>query len=113
MRRAPCRSCPWRVDAEAGDIPNFSLELAEGLACTSGETSIGQPMFACHQSTDVVHVVCVGWLARHGWDNLTVRINLMNETGIVTREQLDPPPEEWGEIHTDYPEMMDKLRRTA
>jgi len=32
--RRPCASCPWRRDADAGDIPNFDLGLAEKLADT-------------------------------------------------------------------------------
>lgn len=27
----PCASCPWRVNKDATDIPNFDLDLAEGL----------------------------------------------------------------------------------
>lgn len=38
----PCASCPWRVDATAGDIPNFDITLAENLAATCpDERSMG------------------------------------------------------------------------
>lgn len=31
----PCAGCPWRTQKDSGDIPSFSLELAESLASTS------------------------------------------------------------------------------
>jgi hypothetical protein len=106
--RLPCPSCPWRVDQDASDIPNFSLELAEGLADTCEDMSIKQ--FACHQSRPEQEVVCAGWLARYGWDNLGVRLGLTS--GRYTREMLEPG-DDWPETHETFAEVIEKLRASA
>lgn len=115
MTRQPCKTCPWRVDAHADDIPGFRLELAERLLGTcTGE--FGAPMMACHQS-DQTMFVCAGWLARHGQDSIMVRMAL---AGVlperddftlkgVTAEGCQPGPD-WPALHTDYPEVLEKLR---
>lgn len=107
--RKPCRSCPWRVDQDATEIPNFRLEMAESLACTTKDMSLVQ--FACHQSKGPgEEVVCAGWLARYGWDNLGVRLALSR--GDYTPEMLEPG-DDWPELHEDFEDVIEKLRRTA
>jgi hypothetical protein len=107
--RKPCPTCPWRVDQDASVIPNFSLDLAEGLVSTTGD-ELGAPQFACHQSQDGKEVVCAGWLARYGWDNIGVRLGLMS--GKYTPEMLEPGPD-WPETHETFDDVIEKLRRTA
>jgi hypothetical protein len=107
--RVPCRSCPWRVDQDASDIPNFDLELAERLRDTcSGE--FGAAMFACHQSREGAEVVCAGWLARYGRDNIAVRLQVM--VGKIAPEALEPG-DDWPETHETFDEVIEKLRATA
>lgn len=114
--RAPCASCPWRVDQDAQAIPNFDLALAEGLArtCASerGGESVGveEAQFACHQSRDGAEVVCAGWLAVEGRDHVGARVNVA--LGHVDPAALQPQPE-WGPLHGCYAEVIAKLRRTA
>lgn len=108
-RRAPCKACPWRVDAKATEIPGFDMEKAENLKNTVGQV-LGQPMMACHQSKDGEEIVCVGFLAVDGHDNLTVRLSLA--TGVLDPIAVQPAPEEWGELHGSFDEMIEKLRRT-
>ena len=106
MTRPPCKSCPWIVDNRAEDIPNFRLELAEGLAaCQDGE--LLSPMFGCHLSKPGEEFVCAGWLAVHGYESIGVRLRLSR--GMLDPEALHPQPD-WPELHHDYDEMMVKLR---
>lgn len=107
--RAPCKTCPWRVDQDATVIPNFHLALAERLIATTGD-EFGAPQFACHQSQAGKEVVCAGWLARYGWDNVGVRIGLI--TGKYTPDQLQPG-DDWPEIHETFEDVIEKLRSTA
>lgn len=106
MIRPPCISCPWRKEATADDIPNFKLELAEGLVhCQSGR--LGAPIFACHLSKVDQEFPCAGWLVAHGRESIAVRLQII-------QNMLDPealkPGENWPELHANYDEMMDKLR---
>lgn len=112
--RAPCKSCPWRVDAHVDDIPGFDLELAEALVnTTTGD--LGAPMMACHQSEDV-KFVCAGWLARHGVDSITVRLALAGVLtpldGTLKGIEIDglSPGEDWPELHNNYDEVLAKMR---
>lgn len=115
--RRPCASCPWRVDQDASTIPNFRLDLAEGLAATCpsevGELMPGQPMFACHQSRPGAEVVCAGWLAVEGWHHMGAR--LMAMTGEYPAEAFHPGAarDGWPELHERYGDVLDKLRETA
>jgi hypothetical protein len=110
MRRAPCKGCPWRISATASAIPGFDMEKAENLINTVGQ-EFGQPMMACHQSTEENEIHCVGFLAVQGWDNITVRMAVIS--GQIPAEALEQPPEEWGEMHESFDEMIEKLRETA
>jgi hypothetical protein len=105
--RGPCASCPWRVDAHGG-IPGFSMEMAEGLVTTTA-TGLGAPMFGCHQSVEGEEVVCVGWLARYGWDSIAVRFGLAD--GRFTADQLNAAElDDWPETHETFAEVIEKLR---
>lgn len=107
--RQPCKTCPWRVDQDASVIPGFSLELAERLERTThGE--FGSPMFACHQSREDEEIVCAGWLARYGYDSISVRLMLMS--GRLSPEALEPGPG-WPETHETFAEVIEKLRATS
>lgn len=105
MARVPCRTCPWRVDQHADEIPCYDHELAEGLvSTTSGE--FGAPIFACHHSRDGAEVVCTGWLWAHGWDSIAIRLQLA--VGEMTRADLVPDPAI--DRHHTFAEMIEKLR---
>lgn len=104
----PCPSCPWRMNARASEIPNFDMELAEGLTdTTTGE--LGAPIMACHQSREGNSFPCAGWLVKHGQDSIAIRINVMTER--LPPEALTPG-EDWPELHETYEEVLDKLRAT-
>lgn len=110
--RQPCRSCPWRRDQDAQDIPNFRLDLAEALAATSPDDrgfgpDFGSAQFACHQSREGAEVVCAGWLAQVGSAHPAVRIQVM--TGRLDPAALEPRPE----LHDTFGEVIEKLRATA
>lgn len=111
----PCPACPWRRDSVAADIPNFSLERAEGLAeCSPDEHNIGPHfganMFACHQSKEGAEFPCAGWLAVVGHCHPQVRI-------AIRENRLNPaalkPGKGWPALHSNYPEVLEKLRATT
>lgn len=108
----PCASCPWRVDATAADIPNFSIRLAEKLAATCPDRrgmgpDFGAPIFACHQSKVGDEFACAGWLATVGHCHPNVRY-------AVSLGRLDAsalaPGEDWPALHKTYHQMLAKLR---
>lgn len=75
----PCPSCPWRVNQDATDIPNFDLELAEGLAACGLDKrgmwpDFGASMFACHQFKVGAELACAGWMATSGHRHPGVRL---------------------------------------
>jgi hypothetical protein len=110
--RIPCKTCPWRVGSRGDEIPNFSMELAEGLSNTiTGE--LGAPIFACHQSKEGGEIPCAGWLARYGWDSLVVRINLINGANWMDFFREDGGlPDDWPELFPDFKSMLANLRDT-
>lgn len=113
--RKPCASCPWRVDQDAQSIPNFSLDLAEGLANTCPDErgfgpDFGSPQFACHQSKIGAEVVCAGWLAMAGAAHPGVRLSVM--CGATSATALSPGAD-WPELHGSFAEVIEKLRATA
>ena len=103
--RKPCRTCPWRPEQHAGEIPGFRLEMAEDLIGTTSD-QLGAPIFACHQSRRGQQVVCVGWLWRYGWDSLAIRMRLMQ--GAMQPEELEPDPSI--ELHETFDAVITKLR---
>lgn len=114
VSKLPCKTCPWRLNQSAADIPNFSLALAERLRATSpNEHNVGPdwtaPQFACHQSEQGKEVVCRGWLAKAGHAHPLVRLAVIK--GQVDVETLTPA-EDWPALHETYPEVLEKLRRT-
>ncbi|MGI0646776.1 DUF6283 family protein [Pseudomonas aeruginosa] len=112
---APCPGCPWRVDKVATDIPHFSLERAESLASTSPcakgfGPSYTDNMFACHQSKEGEEFACAGWLASVGERHPAVRLSVFR--GTLPMSALKPG-ENWPQLHTNYQEVLTKLRATA
>jgi hypothetical protein len=108
----PCASCPWRKEASADDIPNFSLDLAEKLAGTCPDhrdmgPDFGASVFACHQSKEGEEFACAGWLATVGERHPSVRL-------AVFQGRLDPaslePGADWPDLHENYPQVLEKLR---
>jgi hypothetical protein len=110
----PCASCPWRKESTAADIPNFSLELAEGLAsCSPDSRNIGPEwnakLCACHQSKPRAEFVCAGWLAVAGHRHPQVRFAVFSKD---LHEAALEPGADWPELHRSYPEVLEKLRAT-
>ena len=79
-RVVPCPTCPWRKSSTVGgaDIPNFDLDLMRGLANTVGRGDDFRPIMACHYSQCGGEHPCIGYVARHGWSNLSVRLRAMD-----------------------------------
>lgn len=73
---APCKTCPWRRSSTVGgfDIPGFDIDKMRGLRSTVGEGDAFRVIMACHYTPEGQEAACVGYLARHGWSNLAVRL---------------------------------------
>lgn len=111
----PCPSCPWRVDKDAMDIPNFNLVLAEGLAeCCPDKRGMGPDfgasMFACHQSKEGAEIACAGWMATVGYRHPRVRLAVT--MGRLHSSALRPGAD-WPSLHANYQQVLEKLRDTA
>ncbi|MEX5747468.1 DUF6283 family protein [Massilia sp. X63] len=110
----PCRACPWREDASARDIPNFDMDLAESLAATCpDERGMGPDfsvsLFACHKSREGKEIACAGWLAMVGHRHPQVRLAVL--TKRLTPSTLEPGAG-WPALHTNYQQVLKKLRAT-
>lgn len=110
----PCPSCPWRTDARADDIPNFSLPQAKRLRATCPDArGFGQGFdaswFACHQSRDGAEIPCAGWLAQVG--NAYPLVRLAVSQGCLPAETLSPGTN-WPPLHDNYGQVMERLYET-
>lgn len=108
----PCPSCPWRVDQHAADIPNFDMKMAKSLSKTCPDKrntgpDFGAALFACHQSHDGEEFPCAGWLATVGHCHPGVRLSV--SMGRLDSKTLKPGTD-WPELHSTYPEVLEKLR---
>lgn len=113
--KKPCASCPWRVDQDASDIPNFDIGKAENLAATCPDhrgmgPEYGAPIFSCHQSKDGAEFPCAGWLATVGHRHPGMRLAAMS--GTVPMEAFEPGAG-WPELHDNYGDVIEKLRETC
>lgn len=111
----PCSSCPWRCDTVAQDIPNFDLDLAEGLAnCCPDKRGMGPDfgasIFACHQSKEGAEIACAGWLAVVGHRHPGVRLAVLSQR--LDSNALQPGAG-WPPLHASYPEVLEKLRENC
>lgn len=111
--RQPCKTCPWRLDSHSKDIPGFQLEFAEELDQTSrqpdgSEAPFGAPLFACHQSKPDQEIICAGWQAVEGYNNLTARVSAFQ--GRLDLRGFRPGPD-WPPLLGSFQEMIEKLRR--
>ncbi len=79
MAAIPCSTCPWRKSSAVGgtDIPGFNIDLMRRLQNTVGREDDFRPIMACHGSPKGAERPCVGYLARHGYSNLAVRVGIM------------------------------------
>lgn len=59
------------------DIPGFNICLMRSLANTVGPGDAFRPIMACHYSEEGDDQVCIGYVAKEGWSNLSVRMMAM------------------------------------
>ncbi len=105
----PCSTCPWRTDQDATVIPYYVHEKACNLLSTVGDGNAFRPIMACHGSTDTEMIACKGYLAREGWNNLNVRVMLI-EDRIENPSKVADACDEYGvELEPDYPAVLAKL----
>lgn len=91
-----CKTCPWRVDADVNNIPNYSHELHEKLDKTIAEpgdvaTALCPTMhiMACHYSKPDAEIPCAGWLHHQigEGNNIGVRLRVMQ--GLLPVPEVD------------------------
>lgn len=86
----PCLTCPWRKTSTVGgaDIVGFDLEMMRGLSKTVPSRGSDRDGFfqimACHHSKEGEEFACAGYIARHGEQNLNVRL-------MAATKQIDLP----------------------
>lgn len=99
-REEPCGRCPWRLDVIPGE---FTADRFDYMATTVGEPGrevpLGGPLWACHTSRESQDMVCASWLARVGFDHLTVRLAVA--TGRIPTEALRPG-EDWPTLYDSF-----------
>ena len=74
MNAIPCKTCPWRTNQTAAEIPGYSHSKACNLMNTVGDTDAMRPIMASHRSLVGRERVCNGYLAMEGERNVNVRI---------------------------------------
>ena len=67
-KRRPCKTCPWRKDAELG---YWHQDHYRDMAKSCQRDGPNQMM--CHQSRDTNQIVCAGWVLVLGFDAIGVR----------------------------------------
>lgn len=102
-RKAPCSNCPFRKDVPPGEFPSDRYEALLASVGTDDEMRMpGDPLFACHKSSEGKEIACAGWLHVCGWQHLTVRLALA--AGKLDRAVMDGAPD-WPELFASYDEM--------
>jgi Family of unknown function (DUF6283) len=107
----PCKTCPWRVDADISAIPGFNSQKAVGSLRTAslGQGDAFRSIMACHHSKENNDYACKGYLAREGWSNLNVRILLANGKMLNPSAALHACETQGVQLEPDYPAVLDKL----
>ena len=99
----PCVTCPWRRSSTVGgaDIPGFDIDMMRALEGCVGEDDGFRTIMACHGSAPGEERPCVGYLFRHGWSNLLVRIHSA-DGNIPMHELMDACQDLdlWPDFHT-------------
>lgn len=103
-----CVTCPWRVDADVNDIPNYDRELHEGLDDTitkQGEELSGMlcptmRIMACHYSKPGEEFPCAGWLHNQLGPGNNIALRLRVAMGQI------PPPEVDGDQHERFEDTL-------
>lgn len=83
----PCKSCPWRRETptDGSTIPGFDIDLLRDLEGTTEPGWSG--IMACHLSDpgEQREWICIGYLYRDGYHNLSVRLYL-SKTGLKMKD---------------------------
>lgn len=90
-----CAECPWRKDVPVGRFPPERFERLRSTV----QQGFGQPVFACHKSTEGKDVACVGFLLVEGCQNFAVRLAIIR--GDVDFSKLEAT----GPLFEDYEAM--------
>lgn len=109
----PCKSCPWRVDNDATDIPGYNHNKACSLMSTVGSYDSFRSIMQCHSSTDENPTACLGYVARDGWSNLSIRVAVISGR-IPSPSEIDDACENAGiSLEPDYETVLAKLSESV
>ncbi|MEG4838405.1 MULTISPECIES: DUF6283 family protein [unclassified Microcoleus] len=90
-----CANCPWKVDRDLKQIPDYNRENHEALQRTIADPSLdlleqladSNVAMGCHYSTDEKILECVGWIYHQiRNNNLLLRLVLMRSGQIKDLE---------------------------
>lgn len=106
VRSKPCRECPWLTTTEPGQFPaeRYAAIRDTTVNADGGHAGLGDPIFACHKSTEDAPLPCAGWLAAVGRDSVTVRV--LVATGEIPVSALDPG-DDWPDLFPTYDAMQE------
>lgn len=99
--KKPCADCPWRYDSPPDQFP---AERFEALRCTSDQSGLTAPLFACHKSAEGKDIACAGWLAIEGHSHIGVRLAVI--TGRLDPAVLETQPG-WPDLYPSYDFMLE------
>lgn len=117
-RSFPCGPCPIRADNKDNPEAKFPAHRWEALSATVPDPQTGMPplpgtiLFGCHKGKPGSDeddpqpeddLACAGWLARFGYQHLTVRLAL-NE-GRLPLSALEPGPN-WPPLHESWDDVV-------
>lgn len=106
----PCSNCPWLKSSSTGgaDIPNFDIALMRRLKNTVPPRGSDQDGFynimACHKSNVNEEFACAGYIARHGIQNINVRL-MAATAGLNLAKVIDNC--EHLDLYENFYEMLD------
>ena len=108
----PCKDCPFRKGVEKlAESEKFSKERYEALQSTVKQ-GLGQPVFACHKSTEEAPLACVGYLLVEGGINFSVRIAVIEKrldfSKLFCKEELYESYEEMAKANGVFIEEIER-----
>lgn len=96
IRKKPCRTCPWRKDAQRGRFPADAFRSSASTAYDGSLTT-----FSCHESGAEKPATCAGFILANSENNMAVRILMMK--GDLSPDSVANPEDL--ELYDSYREM--------
>jgi hypothetical protein len=95
-QRQPCKTCPWRRDAEIGRFPAQAYRESAHVAYDAAFNT-----FACHEAGVKSPATCAGFIVVTSLNNISVRLALAS--GRLTAQRVGTP--QGVALYANYREM--------